>query len=656
MEDKLRFRQVHLDFHTSERIDDVGKNFDKEQFKTALKTGHINSITLFSKCHHGWSYHPSKANEMHPHLDFDLLKCQIEAAHEIGVKTPVYISAGYDEKVLREHPQWRNESKDHYFDNYEAPCFHLLCFNTPYLDYLLNQIKEVLENYDADGIFLDIVGVRRCCCASCTKTMFERGMNPNDDRDILALGEEVYANYLKRVRETVDNIRPGLPVFHNSGHIRQGRRDLAYANSHLEIESLPTGEWGYDHFPFSAKYVQNLGLEYLGMTGKFHKSWGEFGGYKHPNALRYEASLSAAFGAKCSIGDQLAPNGKMDFTTYKLIGAAYSELEAKEPWLGDVTPISDIGVLSLESVLNDANEFSDSANLKTADIGVGRILLEGKYQFSVLDTKSDFDKYKVIILPDEIVLNAETYKKLVQFVENGGKILASGNSGISDGKFLFDFGGKYISKGEYKPSYIRPNEGNENETDYIMYEPYNVVECGTGKELAKVIQPYFNRTSQHFCSHQHAPSSGIQGGSGVIQGKDGIYIAWNIFTDYAENGELISKTTVINALDKLLDGQKSLATNLGSMGVSSLMRQKNRYIAHLLYAVPTKRGNDTEIIEDIYPVNGVTLSIRTDEPVKRVYLAPQNKDIAFAFDGNCVSVNDISVNCHQMIIFELEDF
>ena len=100
MEDKLRFRQVHLDFHTSERIDDVGKNFDKEQFKTALKTGHINSITLFSKCHHGWSYHPSKANEMHPHLDFDLLKCQIEAAHEIGVKTPVYISAGYDEKVL----------------------------------------------------------------------------------------------------------------------------------------------------------------------------------------------------------------------------------------------------------------------------------------------------------------------------------------------------------------------------------------------------------------------------------------------------------------------------------------------------------------------------------------------------------------------------
>ena len=36
--------------------------------------------------------------------------------------------------------------------------------------------------------------------------------------------------------------------------------------SHLELESLPTGGWGYDHFPLSAKYVAGLGLDYLGMA------------------------------------------------------------------------------------------------------------------------------------------------------------------------------------------------------------------------------------------------------------------------------------------------------------------------------------------------------------------------------------------------------
>ena len=32
-------RQIHLDFHTSEHIPDVGKYFSKEQFKEAHKLG-----------------------------------------------------------------------------------------------------------------------------------------------------------------------------------------------------------------------------------------------------------------------------------------------------------------------------------------------------------------------------------------------------------------------------------------------------------------------------------------------------------------------------------------------------------------------------------------------------------------------------------------
>ena len=55
----MRFRQVHLDFHTSEHIEDIGKKFDKKQFQTALKEGHINSITLFSK----WSTNTGGARD-----------------------------------------------------------------------------------------------------------------------------------------------------------------------------------------------------------------------------------------------------------------------------------------------------------------------------------------------------------------------------------------------------------------------------------------------------------------------------------------------------------------------------------------------------------------------------------------------------------------
>ena len=54
---ELRFRQVHLDFHTSEHIKGIGANFNEDEFRQALRVGHVNSITLFALCHHGWCYY-----------------------------------------------------------------------------------------------------------------------------------------------------------------------------------------------------------------------------------------------------------------------------------------------------------------------------------------------------------------------------------------------------------------------------------------------------------------------------------------------------------------------------------------------------------------------------------------------------------------------
>ena len=43
----MRFRQVHLDFHTSGLIPGIGSAFDKAAFQKALKLGHVDSITVF---------------------------------------------------------------------------------------------------------------------------------------------------------------------------------------------------------------------------------------------------------------------------------------------------------------------------------------------------------------------------------------------------------------------------------------------------------------------------------------------------------------------------------------------------------------------------------------------------------------------------------
>jgi hypothetical protein len=660
---KMRFRQVHLDFHTSEAIPRIGEKFSKQQFQSALKLGHVDSVTIFAKCHHGWAYFPSEENEMHPHLQFDLLGLMIEAAHEIGVNTPVYISAGLDEKLARRHPEWlmRDEQdRTNWVDGFMKPGYHQFCLNTPYLDILIRQVEEVVRKYDADGIFLDIVGERMCYCQYCVAELLRRGQDPRNPAAVKALGVETYARYGKRVREAVDKYKRGLPVFHNNGHIRRGRRDLADLNTHLELESLPTGGWGYDHFPLSARYASTLGMEYLGMTGKFHTSWGEFGGYKHPNALRYETALSLANGARCSVGDQLHPEGVMDDATYRLIGEAYAEVERKEPWCEGAQNVADVAVLSLEAAATSEEHETAGIHTGKSDAGVVRMMLEGKYLFDVIDTEAEFTRYKIVILPDDVLIGEALKAKLEAFFASGGKVLATGRSGLnlSSDAFTLELGVRWVGSNEYRPDYYRPLEpiNQLGDAAYIQYSQGQRVELDGGTELGRRENPYFNREVFTFCSHQHTPNSSQYGGPGMVESKRGIYIAWSVFEDYATKGSLALKQMVFAALDRLLQ-DKTLQTSLPSQGIATLTHQEelNRYVNHLLYASPVKRGDGIEVIEDILPVYEVAISLRLPEgtDAKRVYLAPQSVELPFEQVGREVRYTVPKLECHQMVVIDI---
>jgi hypothetical protein len=89
-------------------------------------------------------------------------------------------------------------------------------------------------------------------------------------------------------------------------------------------------------------------------------------------------------------------------------------------------------------------------------------------------------------------------------------------------------------------------------------------------------------------------------GPGMTEGTQGIYIAWDIFEEFATKGSLHLKEMVVYALNKLLP-EKTLKTNLPAQGLVTLQEQtaSQRLVNHLLYVVPVKRGENVEIVEDI---------------------------------------------------------
>ena len=661
----MRYRQIHLDFHTSPLIPGIGSAFDPLAFGQAFKAAHVDSVTVFSKCHHGVSYHPTTVGRMHPGLSFDLLRGQIDALHAVGINAPVYLTATWDELAATEHPEWRTVLPDgtlpHVSRHPGDPGWAYLDYATPYLDYLCAQTEEVMTRYpDADGIFMDISFQLPSVSEHAKRKMDGLGMDwtsPGDRDRFTALSVE---NYFDRVTQAVRKHDARMPLFFNSGHIRRGMRKHYFDYySHLELESLPTAGWGYDHFPLSARYVEQMGLPFLGMTGKFHWLWGEVGGYKKPDALLYECGAMLAQGARCSIGDHLHPTARIDASTMAVIAPAYAWVEEREPWCEGTTNRAEIGLLSLEAVTQKG--LSGRAERSVIpDEGAIRVLLEGQFTFDVLDLDSDFGLYALLILPDAIPVDDALRDRINAYVAGGGHVLLTGRSGIGADGFVFDIGAAWhgtsaMTGGDYLlpvPA-LRADQVND---PLFMYLPSERASLTDGLSLGEVFDPYFDRTPRHFSGHVNAPSQPEPTGFAAGVSKGGFtWLAHPVFSCYHKAGAVAMLEIAEKTIARALGRPRQIVTGLPRAGRATLRHAPalGSDILHLLHATPALRGTlggqPIQPVQDLLTLHDTRVDLAATGKVTEVRLVPDGTPLPFAEAGGRVEFTVPQLRGHQMV-------
>jgi hypothetical protein len=661
----MRHRQIHLDFHTSERIPGIGSRFDARDFAKTLADANVDSVTVFSKCHHGWSYHPTKVGKQHPNLDFDLLRAEIDALHGAGINAPVYLSAGWDELAAREQPGWRVVTPDGVLIRQRGeplgPGWAFLDFSSPYLDYLCRQVEEAMELFpDADGIFIDICFALVSVSAWVQTKMEAEGLDWTSPDDRLEFTEATQIGFFERVSGAVRKHDPKMPLFFNFGHVRRGRRDILKYFSHLEIESLPTAFWGYEHFPVSARYVDTLGIPFLGMTGKFHHVWGEVGGYKKPEALLYECGAMLAQGAACSIGDHLHPTGAIDKTTYRTIAPAYAHVRACEPWASDSENLAEIGVISTEAAARPRLAGIPGHHVD-ADEGVVRALLECRFTFDVLDLESDLSKYRLVILPDAVAIGPKLKARVNAFVKSGGRVLLTGKSGIDPEKgFLFDVGAKWQGPSPYATGdYLLPIaslRASFVDDPLFMYEVAERIKVKSGTSLGDIYDPYFDRAARHFSGHVNTPSQPDASGYDAGSEKGGfVYMAHPLFTAYKRIGAVAMLEIAEKLIERALGTRRLIETSLPRAGRATLRRQaaENRDVLHLLHATPALRGNirgdSVQPIQDLVTLPDIAVSIAVDRKVRTATLVPDGEPLAFTQKAGRAAFTVPKLTGHQMV-------
>lgn len=664
---RLPSRQVHLDFHTTGHIPGVGSKFDKKKFQETLKTGHVNSITVFGKCHHGYFYYPTKVGHINPGMDpnQDLAGEMMDACHEIGVRAPLYLTLGWSAQDAIDHPEWIARKKDGSYwgtdfdfnaneDDPKPFCSWVhLCSAGSYRDYLYEMTKEVCDRYEhLDGLFYDIVFVYDACyCDACVKGMREMGLNPAVEADAKKYYQIQKKITLDGLREILFEKHPDASIFFNSGGAELHMPQWHYASTHFEMEDLPTAWGGYDKMPMRARFFAGLGKDYLGMTGKFHTSWGEFGGFKTPEALRYECASLLSNGARISVGDQMPPMGQLDISTYENIGKAFSYVEQIEEYCFDTKETAKLGVMvSLHEKTNNA---------------IAKLLLDCQIDFDVVHNEEDLMRFDTVILPDNYRLNNTMGQAFDTFISQGGKVLMLGGSGLkeTDDSFAFSVPFIYQGKSPYTIDYVELSsvKANESLTEDIVSAP---VLCYTGAHMisiesqkdseiyASVREPYFNRTYGHYCSHCNTPyREECASYPGAVKCGNILYAAHELAGMYLDRGVTYHRRYFKWLLRQLYHSDCVEVTLPSQARIHFVKREdENQYVLHLMYASPIQRGN-VSVLEDFPTLYDTKVVLHVPESIDSAMLIPQNTELPVTITEEGYTLTVPEITAHQLIVF-----
>lgn len=392
-----------------------------------------------------YAYYNSKVAPKCPGMgDRDVIEEAVEAAKPHNLPVIVYCVVQGNGYPLREHPEYKMAGAD------GAP-IDRICLNSGYMEHAKAVVSEMLE-YDIQGFHIDMLDQGfgppyGCWCATC-KERFEQeygepmppGVTWDDRWDKMlefryATSERFERELLAHIRQvnsvvSVDFNYHGYPPF--SWEVGQRPMQHAHIGDFVTCES---GVWG-----FSA-----LGA---GLTAQFTRATDPEAIYQvvmqrgvrmyHDqttrtlNDMRWEMFALLANGSQVTIVDKTPFDGSLDPVAYARMGEVFREVQAKRAHFGQHL-VQDVG-LYYSSRSRDWYGRESPSKYVQSFFGAHKALVYEHIPYGVLlDENVSLEKlndFPVVLLVDVAYLSEHEVAILTEYVEQGGKLIVTGISGM----------------------------------------------------------------------------------------------------------------------------------------------------------------------------------------------------------------------------------
>lgn len=653
---------LFFDFHTMPANPDVGRNFDMDAITDWFAECGVDFVVFPARCNLGTAYYPTRIGIPHASMQRDLYGELAAACHQRGIAISAYINVGLSHEEAYRHRDWTVLRADGrmYGEPFGHSFFRSMCYNTAYGAHVAAMAREVAEWYDVEGFFFDCFHTPPCIGVECMEKMLATGV---DFQDPEALHDFNYAKMLDMGRllaDTVRSVKADMLLYFNGIDFRA----QAELGSYLELECLPQGGWGYELLPMVARYMRTLGKPTLNMTGRFQKSWGDFGGVRPEASVEYDCIHGIAHGIRPTIGDHFHPRGDLNRAVMDLDRSIYRRLQQLEPWIDGAEPVVEVANVVTADYPGYWWAGGDRPQRKERAVQAlkasTRMLSELKVQFDNAGTASAWDRYRVLVLPDEVEVDDELAARLQQHLDRGGAIISTGWSGLepSRGGFALDaWGVDYRGDDPFDPAYIEcgsPLAAGMPDMPVTLYERGTAIEARANTEvLATITAPYYNDAFDGRHGARYTPPDSGTGRPAVTRRGRVAHVSHPLFRTYYQSGSLPMRQIVANLLDHYLPEPLVRAPGAPSFSRVTVTSQPGRRMIYVLAYLPEARGAGVNMIEEPLDLRDFAVSLRLDGRVpRRAYLAPGKEELALKVENGYATVCIPRVRGWATVVFE----
>lgn len=728
------YRKLHLDWHQPPWIQKPGSAINRRVARDQarmFKASGVQAVEVFIYDHHGQAMFPSRVAVRHPHIKIDYPGIMIEALKAENLKVIGYLNVLTSIHLGKEHPDWLVRASDNSAPggawlSYPASW---LCASSPYLDdHFLPLLAEVLERYPLDAIWLDSLSwmvhtpwpTPPCQCQYCHERFKKlTGQKPplsnpanletcSAEERALWFAWKTYRHGLVtqahgKLQALIQQVRPGVLLTDNG--VGQANAPLPkmdgdrferwLGSSELLVDAFtndPVPSGGNHELILSrnARFQITAGKPFDYMNERFHR-WGE---WQTRSALDWKLEFATilANGGTCFFADQPYADGSLEPEVYRELKSGYDFVKKLEPLCRDAKPVYEVGILAAAGSqhfslpqLCDPRAGSGSIGPKERIAGAHSVATELGWQAHIFDEptlRNNLDRLRVVIVPEQELLEDQTIQMLGDFVRAGGRLLLTGGCGRFDEQFRerarwpFESiaGVRFCGEWPALLNYFRVTPGFAAKRKDLLPLP---VQCwgrairfkadgaqqlvGLSEPIADVFKDgkrVRGNFQYHTCTGACPPAAKVSGGAVFLNqcGKGMVMtMAVDPFTRYSVEGHRLLRGLIAACFDTLhAHAQRTVACLDKPLHIEThLMQQKNRLVFHCMNFFAQKRKGDHVCNEELSPTRPFRVRLRTDQAVKRVTLEPGGNPCQWRRVGGAIEIEIPAFEIHQAVMLSL---